>query len=513
MTDTDPQQRAPAVAEAVIERRRGPSLVWLIPIVAALVGGFVAWRTFSERGPLVTIAFASAEGLEAGKTKIKYKDVELGVVESISLAPDLSGVVVRARMAKDADRFLHESTRFWVVRARVAAGQVSGLGTLFSGAYIGIDPAKDGKRTHEFRGLDTPPVVAIDTPGRYFVLHSFHAGAPEIGTPVYFRKVSVGQVVSSVLDPSGDFVAIRIFVHAPYDERVRTGSRFWNASGLDVEVSAEGVEVDTESVVSMLIGGIAFDAPDGDESKPAPQDAVFPLYRNRAATREQIYTQKVEWLLHFDQSVRGLVPGSPVEFQGIPVGQVRDIRLAFDRDRNRFRIPVVVEIEPERMGSWEPDPAVRRAALEKLVAAGMRAQLKSGNLLTGQLLVSLDMHEDAPPAQIAWSAPYPEFPTIPTPIEEITSNISQLVKKLEKLPVDQIGADLRASLMAARATMEQADRTLAATGDLVGAQSPVNTELRRALQELTDAARSLGLAADQLESQPQSILFGKERSK
>lgn len=499
------------IATALVDTRRRPSIVWLIPLVAALVGGFVAWRAFSERGPEIAIAFDSAEGLEAGKTKVKYKDVEVGLVEEVRLSDDLSHVVCRARMVKGAGAFLHEGTRFWVVRPRVAGGQVSGLGTLFAGAYIGLDPVREGRAARSFQGLSAPPVVTADEPGRHFVLHSFRAGAVAVGTPVFFRRIQVGEVVASELDASGDFVAIRVFVRAPHDERVHAGTRFWNASGIDLTLGADGVTVDTESLVSILGGGIAFDTPESDGGARAEADAVFPLYESRAATQREIYTEKVQWLLHFEQSVRGLVPGSPVEFRGIRIGEVRDVRLVADTEQVRLRIAVVIEIEPERIGHLHLDRAQRRAAVDELVASGMRAQLKSGNLLTGQLTVALDMHPEAPPAHVVWQEPLPEFPTIPTALEEITDTLTSLVKRLEKIPFDRIGADLGASLVAARASLEQAERTLATTQSLVSPESALSQELQRALAELTDAARSMGLAADQIEREPNSLLFGRGR--
>ena len=511
------------LSEAVVEESRRFSLVWLIPLVAVLAGAFVAWRAFSERGPEITIELQTAEGLEAGKTKVRYKDVEVGLVEKVSLADDLSHVICRARMVKGAERFLHEGTRFWVVRARVAGGQVTGLGTVFSGAYLGMDPVREGKPARRFRALDEAPIVTTDEPGRHFVLRSYRAGAPETGTPVYYRRIPVGRVLSSELDPSGDFVTVRVFVHAPHDARVRLGTHFWNASGIDVSLSAEGLRVDTESVVSLLVGGVAFDSPD-DAGEPAPDGQVFPLYESRDATQREVYTEKTYFQLHFDQSVRGLEPGAPVELRGIRVGQVRDVKLEYDAETNRFRIPVVVEMEPQRVAGSEEGMAERRERLDRLVAAGLRAQLKTGSLVTGQLLVSLDMHPDAPPAHIDWSGTYPEFPTIPTPIEEITASLTKLAQRLGTVPVDELAADLRRSIQQLESlagtidrkllprldqTLTQAGRALAATDDLLAPDSTVNNELRRALVELGDAARSLGLAADQIQRDPQSLLFGK----
>ena len=512
MTDEQFGRRgAGAPAEAVVTQRRRPSLVWLVPLVAVIAGGFVAWRTLSERGPEITIDFQTAAGLEAGKTLVKYKDVEVGVVDAVELRPDLSGVVCRVRMVRDARSYLKEGTRFWVERAQIRGTQVSGLGTLLSGAHIGVDPVREGKRAHHFTGLEAPPMVTSDQPGQQFTLRSYRAGAAEVGQPVYFRKLRVGEVLASELDPSGDFVTTRIFVRAPFDARVRAGTKFWDASGLDFSLGADGVRVETESLVSLLLGGIAFDTAEQLAAGAAPaSDAVFELYESRVASERPVFHEKYTWLVHFDQSVRGLKIGAPVEFRGIEVGSVTDLRLEWDAEAKRFRIPVLIQIEPERIGHLgDPDPATRRANMDQLVARGLRAQLKSGSLVTGQLLVALDMHPGAPAARIAWSEPYPEFPTIGTPIEQIEANVASLTKKLEKMPLDEIGASLKAALDALRVTLGEADRTLASATGLVGPQSPVNTELRRALVELTDAARALGLAADQIERQPNSLIFGK----
>ncbi len=527
------EQRPPAggtggVANAVVEtRERRPSIVWLIPLIAALVGGFVAYRTLSERGPEVTISFKTAEGLEAGKTQIKYKDVEVGLVESVTLEPDLSGVVCTARMVKGANGWLTEKTQFWIVKPRIAGGQVSGLGTLLSGSYIGMDPVLEGEKSHSFVGLEVAPVIGMKEPGRYFVLRSNHAGAVDVGAPVYFRQIQVGQVVSSSLDPNSDFVTTRVFVRAPYDERVRADSRFWNASGFNASISATGVKIDTESIVSILIGGIAFDAPQGSAAEVAAVDTVFPLFASHDDAEKQHYTQTVAWQLHFDQSVRGLTVGAPVEFRGIPVGQVTDVKLEFDTTRDQFIIPVRIEIEPERFLPAELSELERVKSVNALVASGLRAQLKSGNLLTGQLIVALDIFPDAKPAQVVWNAPIPEFPTIPTSLAEIEANLTKLIERLGKIPVEQIGADLSASLKALRITLQQSEgvapalkdtleRTqtvMASANQMIGADSTVNTELRRALLELSGAARALGLAADQFQAQPSSVIFGKKGSK
>jgi len=521
----------PPAARAEVRRSRRISLVWLVPLVALAVGAYVAWVALSSRGPEITIAFESAEGLEAGKTRIVYKGVQVGLVESIHLEPDLRGTVAKARIVPDAERYLTDGTRFWKVEARITASQVAGLGTLLSGAYIGVDPVLEGSPRFHFEGLEVAPIVTTDDPGRSFVLHSFDAGSPPVGSPVTYRRVQVGEVVGSRLAPDGDFVEVSVFVRAPWDDLVSTGSRFWNASGVQISLGAEGMKVETASLVSVLIGGIAFDRPTGPRAEPAPDGTVFSLYSSREATQERIYSDKEHFLLYFDQSVRGLAPGAPVELRGLPIGKVTEVKLEYAESRGSFQVPVLIEVEPERIEGVSFDPDKRDQRLDALVSRGLRAQLKTGSLLTGQLLVSFDVFPDAPPARIDWSEPVPVLPTTPTPLEEIAASVTQIAKRLGKVDFEALSQDLRRTLDAATGALENVsrlvdtvdqemaptlERTLAAAEQavasanaMVSAGSPLKEELSRALMEVSDAARAVGLLADEIERDPQSLIFGK----
>jgi paraquat-inducible protein B len=530
------------------------SIVWLVPLIALAVGGWLVYKAISEKGPIVTITFKSADGLEAGKTKIKYKDVELGQVDSIVLSEDLSHVIVKAELVKEAGNFLSENTRFWVVRARVSAGSVSGLSTLFSGAYIGLDPGNPGKPATQFKGLEVPPVVTADLPGSHFLLRAESLGSINVGLPVYFRQIEVGQVVSYQLDEDGQAVTVKVFIHDPHHQLVRKNTRFWDASGLDVAITAEGIRVDTESFTTLMIGGIAFDTPVNMEpGEPAEENAVFILYKNRESSSEKTYARKERWLLHFDSGVRGLNQGAPVELQGIQIGQVLDVDLEFDADKSAFSIPVLVEIEPDRIQATgqRPEGAEGQKIMDYLVEKGLRAQLKTGSLITGQLLVAIDMHPEAPPATINWEGRYPELPTVPTAMEELTASLTQLLNKFEKLPIEQIGSDLQdtvagakrlinsaelqTSVRALNQTLDQAQKFVAAlnTGiapELKTAVSSLNSALEetqkltrglnsnvapqadRTLKALQDAARSIKLLAAYLERNPEALIRGKSRS-
>ncbi|MGE5255764.1 MAG: intermembrane transport protein PqiB [Hyphomicrobiales bacterium] len=546
----------PKVPEAAVQKRKRQfSIVWLVPVVAALIGGWLIVKAYYEKGPEITITFKSAEGLEAGKTKIKFKDVEIGLVQEIRLGEDLSHVKVKAQLVKEASRFLSENTRFWVVRARVSASAVTGLGTVFSGAFIDVDPGPPGKSTDHFVGLEEPPIVTTGLPGRHFILESNRLGSIEVGTQVYYRQIRVGEVVAYHLAEDGKKIVSKIFVHAPYDQYVRKTTRFWNASGLDVKVDAGGLKVDMESIISILVGGIAFDFGDsfGEQGERAEAEHVFTLYPTREAAQEKVYGIKNYYVLLFDESVRGLSPGAPVEFRGIQIGQVVDIKSEFDLKMNKLKIPVIIAAEPERISFTGklPEGVTRETLVDYLVDKGLRAQLRTGSLLTGQMYVALDLFPNAKPGKIVRGGRYgyPEFPTTPTPFEEIGSKVTELVAKFEKIPIEQIGRDLGDTIKGAKgiatsaelaesirslnaalkevqlltqdlrtrvtpelsATLEQTRKSLAAADESLSADSPTQERLRTTLDELAKAARSLKDLTDYLERHPEAVLSGKEK--
>jgi len=514
------QQPADVIPEALVKTRSGVSIVWLIPLIAALIGGWLTWKAFSEKGPTITISFKSAEGMEAGKTKIRYKDVEIGQVEIIKLSDDLTHVVVTAQLVKDASVYLTDKTRFWVVRASVRAGQVSALGTLLSGAYIGIDPVTGGKSARHFQGLETPPVVTTGQPGHHFILKASRRGSLEVGAPVFYRQIQVGEVVAYDIGEDAESIDFKIFVHAPYDRKVRETTQFWNASGLDVSVTAEGIKVDTESLVSIMIGGIAFSASDSEAAgAAAPEGQVFHLYENRESAKKKEYAEKRRFLLYFDGSVRGLSPGAPVEFRGIKIGEVVDVKLEINVATRKFQIPVLIDLEPERVTPSGQIPAEwtkldkqerQNRIFDQLVAQGMRAQLKTGNLLTGKLIVDMDIYEKAKPVAIDYSGTYPVMPTVPTSLEEISSRVATILDKLDQFPIDRIGKNMDATLEGLQLTVTQTQKTLLALEKTLNTDSPLQQEMQQTLEELSGAARSLRLLADYLERNPEAILRGKQ---
>ena len=319
----EPNNPIPPVPEsrAVPKKQTRFSLVWVIPIVAAAVGVWVGVSRIRSEGPKITIVFQSAEGLEAGKTKISYKGVDIGTLTTIRLSDDRKHVIATAQMAPKTEDFLVKDTNFWVVRPRISGANVSGLGTLISGAYIGMEIGNSQESRTDFVALETPPIVSTGVPGRFFVLKTTDLGSLDTGTPVFFRRLQVGEVSSYKLDSDGQFFTVRIFVHTPYDQYVTSNTRFWQASGIDVSLSASGLSVQTQSILSILIGGIAFATPpEVLLMPPAPADNTFILYANRTQAFEPPPRNPQTYQLIFNQSVRGLLPGAPVEFRGIKIG-------------------------------------------------------------------------------------------------------------------------------------------------------------------------------------------------
>jgi paraquat-inducible protein B len=506
--------------ESNIQPRSTFSIVWIVPLVAILIGAWIGYKAWSEMGQKISITFKTAAGLEAGKTKIKYKNVEIGEVKSIHINHETEDVIVQAEMTKTIKPFLTDKTSFWVVRARINASGVSGLDTLLSGAYIGLDPSKEGEQTSEFEGLEIPPVITGKIPGKHFILHTKNLGSIERDVPVYYRKFSVGSVEEVKLDDNGESVTVRVFIKAPFDQWVNKTTKFWNASGVDFSLGADGIEVDSESLVSILIGGISFESTDlGTDSIVADNNSEFTLYKNHADSLKKDYTIGEKYVFNFTESVRGLKLGAPVYFRGIQVGEVTDIQLSFDMVNKTITVPVTVSIDYgriARLGNAETATQLvttRQSRVDYFIKQGLRGQLQTGSLLTGSLFVAMDFFPDAAPYVIDWTAEIPEFPTEPGTLGELKVHISSILKKVDDMmtQVKELSYKLNHNLEPELSgTLQQAENTLVTIQDTLKNDSPLQQDLQIALREFTKAARSIKTLTDYLERHPESLIQGKK---
>lgn len=545
--------------EPVIEARSGLSVVWLIPLLTALLGGWLIVRALVNEGPLVALTFRTADGIEVGKTRIKYKSLDIGLVESVRFSADFSRVEVAARLSKEAGHFLRRDTRFWVVRPTLSARGISGLGTLLSGAYIEIEPGLGVPQTL-FVGLESPPVVHAAEAGTQITLLARKLGSLDRGSLVHYQGLVAGEVLGYEMADDYHSVLIHAFVKPPFDQLVRSNTRFWSASGLDLSLGPDGVRLKTESLQALLFGGIAFDTPAGqDQAADDITGLVFTLHDDQQAIEALGYVQKVRFVLFFAGSVRGLNVGAPVEFKGIKVGAVTSVQLEYDDQTAAFRIPVVIELEPERIiERGESLKKAPREAFQALVKRGLRARLQTGNLLTGQLLVDLDMQPKSPLRLMGAGRAEPELPTVEGDFDQITTQLKGLVAKLDQLDIATIGGQLQATLkgtaaianspqigraieglgaslaslrsilhkldahaepltttleqtlVAARDALEKSQAMMTTLEGVVAPESPLHDNVLRLTRDLSQTARALRGLVDTLERNPQSLLFGRQ---
>jgi paraquat-inducible protein B len=530
---------------------------WAFPVIALIVGAWLAYVTLSEQGPKITVEFKAATGLEAGKTRVKHKDIELGLVSKLEPSEDLSHVDVLIKMNKRAEPHLTDKTRFWVVRPRLSLTNMSGLDTLVSGAYIEMDPAEGKAGERHFVGLEEPPVVTASQKGREFVLTTDRLGAIGPNSPVFYRGLKVGEVMGyDASDLDGD-IKVHIFVFSPYDDHVYESTRFWSASGISIGAGADGFKFEMESLEAVLAGGVAFESPESARrDQPAKAQTTFVMFPDRQSARDSAFSHTSRAIVEFGGSVRGLTVGSPVEFRGIKIGKVLDFYLTFEPATNTFRVPVTIEVEFDRVrvAAGENSQFGTGRLAPALVERGLRAQLKSTSLITGGLMVNFDFFPDAPPATIDTSGPYPKLPTVPNELENITRSLSEVASKIAALPLDAVVADLRGVIKSAqeivgspelKASVASLQRALAKldneSGPLLtslkqasdsasvavkraetllksmengyGGDSAVQREMVDMLRQLRDAARSVKLLADFAEQHPESFIRGKSGGK
>jgi paraquat-inducible protein B len=516
--------------------------VWILPAIVIVAGAFVAVHEKLAEGVPIEITFHTADDLEPNKTKISYKAVEIGQIKGIHVSKDRKNVVVEARIHRDAGDYLVRDTRFWVVRPRVTGADVSGLGTLVSGAYISVDVGHSSVPARRFTGLEVPPIVTSGLPGREYVLHAKDIGSLSIGSTVFYRHVAAGQVVAYSLDPNGDSVTIKVFINSPYDQFVTHDTRFWQASGIDMSIDSEGVKLHTESLASILQGGVAFQPTGGAPPSPqSPEDSGFPLYSDKERAMREPDTVAQTFVMYFQGSLRGLSVGAPVDLRGIDIGEVKRLSVEYDRVAGMLRFPVEVDIFPQRIrgrsragrGAAADDESDigGHAMIDSMVAHGMRAELKTGSLLTGQKFVSVDVEKGAPRDRVDWDEHPPIFPTAAGGLDEIQDSIGSVAKKLDKVPFDQLSARLLATMTTLQETLKSTDQLMHRVDDSVAPQvnatlkeaeeamknakealsqgAPLQNDLGSTLLELSHAARSVSALADYLERHPEALIRGK----
>ena len=536
--------------QATISQKRRFSMVWIIPIVAMLLGGWMALHSYQTRGPLITIEFISAEGIEAGKTHIKALSVDIGLVKSVTINENRNGVIVTAQIQNQSSDLLRRDSQFWVVRPRIGASGISGLSTLLSGAYIELSPGSGKPGKSHFTGLNEPPLTPANTPGLHVTLVSTDQSSLTSGEPVLYRGFQVGRVEKTEFDTQRRQVRSSLFINAPYDDLISSNTRFWNTSGLEIKMDSEGVRVQSESMESLLIGGVSFALPDHLAAGETVADgAEFILYPDHESIQHSNYTHTTDYLLLFDSSVRGLLPGAPVTYRGIDIGQV--VGISFDYlpkqqlhlDSDYKQVPVLVRLTPAALTGEDSEQtiAAMNQRLTESIAKGLRATLKTGNLLTGNLYISLDFLDNPPAATTRHIAGYQVIPTMSNGFDQIQNKVGQLLDQLNSLPLkqtvssaDQTLKKIGGAATSAQQALDQLDTLLSEesthqlpaqltttltelrqsltglTGDF-SAGSPFYRKLNDNLDQLQRTLHSVDQLSSQLSTQPSQLLFSDPR--
>jgi paraquat-inducible protein B len=555
MSDRPPS----AIVHSRLEHGRRLSVIWAIPVITLIIGVWLAWQTISERGPLITVIFETAEGLSAGQSHVRHKDVDMGVVKNIALTPDRRRVQVTIRMSKEATPLLTDGAQFWVVRPRFFAGAISGLQTLISGSYIDLLPAPPGgDAKRDFVGLENPPVLQSDVPGRTFLLEATRMGSLNLGSPVMFRDLEVGEVLGWEVGEMARNVVIHVFVREPFNKYVHDNSVFWNASGATVQLGADGLKFQVESLRAIVLGGIAFDTPDDPRvSTESAADHSFPLYQTKDAADASAYKRSVQFIVNLRSSVAGLAPGAPVTLHGIKIGEVSSVSLVYDRASDNVIAPVHFTLEPERIAMLDlPTEGDLDARMRELVHRGLRVKIETSSFLTGQKQLAMDIFADAAPGELEKRGDAYVIPGMGGG-EDVTTAATNLMNRLNEIPFEAIGqnlnqtltgasalvndrqlagtvAALRSTLTSTQALVTNLDRgtgpllqrlpsiaaelddTVRRTDKLIGSldtgyggDSRFNRDVSQMMSQLSDAARSIRVLADLLSRHPEALIRGR----
>lgn len=529
-------------AELSGPRRWSVSPVWLIPLVAILVGGWLLFQNFHSKGPVVTLTIDTAEGIDAGNTKLKVRSVEIGQVTKVALADDYRRAEVTVQMHPDTSELLGDDSKFWVVKPRVGPEGVSGLNTILSGAYLQLKPGGQSSAKRDFKVLDQPPATRSNEPGVTVRLTSSGDNSLSVGDPIVYLGQNVGRIESSAFSLKKRQIVYRVFVKAPYAKLINQSTQFWLRSGVDFHLGSDGVDVQLGSIQSVLAGGVTFGVPDDVEAGKNIDDGdSFKLYETHNAAVQDRYDEKLEYVVLLDDSVRGLSAGAPVEYRGLRVGTVEEVpfyRPDFKLTSfSNFKIPVLISIEPQRQSlAWADwNTQQWRQHNQKFFDNGMRASIKSSNLLTGSMFIDIIFDRNAPKFATRRVGRYQIFPSEPSQITNIQQSISDLTDKLNKLDLAPIADQLKHTVSTTSDTLDQLQKVTSSINKLLNKPGTQNLpaqinntlkDLQKTLQNFqqgTPAYRNLNQSLERLNQvlddaapltrtlrdHPNSLIFGR----
>lgn len=484
---------------AKVSKIKKLSPIWVIPIVTAFIGLWIVFHYMTTQGPAITLTTTNAEGIVGGKTAIKSRSVDIGIVESVDLSEDLNHVVIKARLNDNMDKLLNKDSVFWVVKPQIGRDGVSGLGTLLSGVYIELQPGKSKDEERNFHLLDSPPLSSPDAKGLRIVLESKQSGVLASGDPILFRGLRVGTIESNRFDTEKRIMSYQLFIMAPFDRLVTSNVRFWQDSGFTFDMSAQGVKFEMGSVQTLLSGGVSFDVPEGWPNGEAVQnEATYELFTDKSSIQDSLYTRHENFIVLFNESIRGLHPGAPVEFKGIRIGTVVEaphyINGMWRASKNGFYIPILIRIEPDRIQSNSGSDSVLQDRLKMVQEHGLRATLKSGNLLTGSLFVDFDFYDNAEPwIQPSLEYDYPVIASISGGLSQLQQKFTMTLDKINGLPLESMMLEMTNTLKESQTMIKSMNQAMVALDKLLSSQSTqaLPKDLQRSLIELNKTLKGM----------------------
>jgi len=496
-----------SATKAQVKAARPISMIWLIPIVAVCIGGWMVYQNWKNQGPLITIEFKTASGIEVGTTKIKSLNVDIGQVTKLDIKPDLDGVIVTARLSSpNYEALLRDNTTFWVVSPQVTRAGISGLHTLLSGPYIALFPGSGELEKYQFEGLEAAPLTPAGTPGLSVTLSSEHDFSFTAGDPIIYKGFNVGQIEDIYFNSEQNIMYYNAFIEAPYHTLIRSNTRFWKMSGVELELSADGLKVQAGTLETIMRGGVTFGLPKDEVlGEMIEGRGYFDIHPDEQAIIDKRYAEKVNYILLVEDSIRGIQIGAPVEFRGVKVGQVVRTDLAYHEINNLLDkdslIPVLIQLEPGRMGLSDDEGGVEklRQDLAVWITKGLKASLITGNLVTGSQLVQLEYFEQDKAASLSRFNQYPVIPLVPNKFSRVGVEIGELVNKLNNLPIGSVANETEAVLLETRRTLTKlqklplesivnnADQVLMKTDKMVDKLTRSVTTLEQILANTNDA--------------------------
>ena len=519
----------------------GISPVWIVPLLALAVALWMVWQDTRGTGPTITVAVGDAEGIEAGKTQVKVRNVDVGQVTEVRLSEDFSSAVIEVAMNEGTERMLNPDTRIWVVKPRIGRQGISGLGTLLSGAYIRLQPGESKEQQSHFKALEQPPVTSQETPGRRLNLTSEGQTSVTVGDSVQYQGFTVGQVEQAEFLVDERQTRYQIFVKAPYDELITENTRFWLQRGVSIQWNSQGLDLALGSIESLLGASVTFGVPEGQpRGDKLTSEQEFELFESLEEAKQQGYIHGIDYVVLLDESVAGLEKGAPVQFKGVRVGTVREVPLRWFPENGDEaplkRIPILIRFEPERLRGLVADIDIENweKRLPELFRQGLRANIRASNLLTNTLFVDVRFYPNADEESVDDKfAGYPVMPAMASDFARLEEKLTALMDKFNQLPLEQGLNDFSAAMSSVDSTAKKLDsvseslaaiveqpqmkqlpqlfqQNLIQLKELTGSfseGSPTRQQLNQTLTEIEQLSRELKPVIELLQEQPNSLIF------